>query len=117
MVLNFILFLLLVYFVFSGVFITESLASAVTTTDSTGTASTVENKNVSVNGPDTTLYDSATQEILTNHQCLTAGNGSGELILQHSIDTVTPNIKTTKVCLETEVTKRFYFLNLKNDLD
>uniref|UniRef100_A0A8W8LKS0 Fibrinogen C-terminal domain-containing protein n=1 Tax=Magallana gigas TaxID=29159 RepID=A0A8W8LKS0_MAGGI len=67
---------LCVYFVFSGVFITESLASAVTTTDSTGTASTVENKNVSVNGPDTTLYDSATQEILTNHQCLTAGNGS-----------------------------------------
>lgn len=83
-----------------------------TTTDSTGTASTVENKNVSVNGPDTTLYDSATQEILTNHHFLTAGNGSGGLILQHSIDTVTPNIKTTKVCLETEVTKRFYFLNI-----
>lgn len=88
-----------------------------TTTDSTVTASTVENKNVSVNGPDTTLYDSATQEILTTHQFLTAGNGSGGLILQHSIDTVTPNIKTTKVCLETEVTKRFYLLNIKSDLD
>lgn len=85
MVFNLIFFLLLVHFVFTGLFIAESLklASAVTTTDSTGTASTVENKTVSVNGPDTTLYESAIQEILTTQKELTTrqystvGNGSG----------------------------------------
>lgn len=73
------------YFLFTGLFIAERLkiASAVITTDSTGTASTVENKTVSVNGPDTTLYVSATQEILTTqkglttHQYSTVGNDSG----------------------------------------
>lgn len=79
--------------------------------------SIVESKIVLINGFDIMLYDLVIQEILINYYFLIVGNGLGGLILQYLIDMVILNIKIIKVCLEIEVIKCFYLLNIKSDID